>query len=197
VFAAKIFWHELPLVLPPLRELLDLPDASDHDLLNAAFPNLHYVWIRRRDRLRQAISLVRALQSKVWSIRDSLSDRIGAPAFDYDEISDCVQRLTGQDEGWKQFFQDHGIRPFTLFYEDLVDDPAGMTHQVLRYLGIGLSDTFVFPAPWHEKQSDELTEDWICRYRLISRSRSEGWTPSPGILMVSEPWRLRPVGDSV
>jgi LPS sulfotransferase NodH len=162
-----------------LRELLDLPDASAPEVLNAAFPNLHYIWLRRRDRLRQAVSMVRALQTRVWRSTMSPADPSRVPVFDFEAIDVAVRRLTWRERAWQRFFQQHGIRPFTLVYEDLTEDPASLTRQVLRYLGIELPNSFVFPTPQLQKQADELTEEWVRQYELLRRSRQEGWTPAP------------------
>ena len=55
VFGAKIMWSHLKSFLTRLRQ-----DAeSNTDLLAAFFPNIHYHWIRRDDKLRQAISMRR------------------------------------------------------------------------------------------------------------------------------------------
>ena len=41
-------------------------DISPPEVLAELFPNLRYIWMMRRDKVRQAVSLSRGLQTLVW-----------------------------------------------------------------------------------------------------------------------------------
>jgi LPS sulfotransferase NodH len=51
-----------------------------HELLRELFAGPRYVWVRRRDTVRQAVSLWRALQTRAWRQHlDELDGPIQAP----------------------------------------------------------------------------------------------------------------------
>jgi LPS sulfotransferase NodH len=66
VFATKLMWRQVP----ELRELAGgLPEYAGMDLaelLRQLLGDPVYVWMRRGDKVRQAISLWRALQTRTW-----------------------------------------------------------------------------------------------------------------------------------
>ena len=66
-----MMWNYLADAVARLRAWprLDVaPDAADPDVLAAAFPGWRYVWLRREDKLRQAILRVTGVR-EVRSVR--------------------------------------------------------------------------------------------------------------------------------
>src|SRR4051794_41881406 len=51
-----------------MRGIPRFAGMGDGSLLNAAFPGLRYVFVSRNDKVRQAVSLWRALQTLVWRV---------------------------------------------------------------------------------------------------------------------------------
>jgi LPS sulfotransferase NodH len=84
VFGAKMMWGYFNDFLELARGIPRFGGMGDGSLLNAAFPGLHYVFISRSDKVRQAVSLWRALQTWVWR------KEAGAPA---DEPAEPALRL--------------------------------------------------------------------------------------------------------
>jgi len=151
VFGAKVHWGQYN------------PAFGDRDP-RELFPSLQLVSIRRGDRLRQAISWVRALQSEDWRAKG------GAPAeertaFDADEIRRKLTRIENDETAWKALFEQHGLAPFELTYEDLVDRREETATAVAEHLGLELPDRFSFAPPRLERQADALSEEWVERYR--------------------------------
>jgi LPS sulfotransferase NodH len=70
VFGSKLMWDQVEVVCEQFASLLSLRDAAPREVLGAAFPNLHYIWLTRRDKLRQGISYYRAMETKVWRSSD-------------------------------------------------------------------------------------------------------------------------------
>jgi trehalose 2-sulfotransferase len=75
VFGAKLMWDEMYDLIREFVTLLGVTEESPAQVLEAAFPNLHYIWLRRTDRLRQGISYYRALETKRWRSTDTSSIR--------------------------------------------------------------------------------------------------------------------------
>ena len=63
VFGAKMMWGYFDDFLELTRGIPRFGGMGDGSLLNAAFPELQYVFVSRSDKVRQAVSLWRALQT--------------------------------------------------------------------------------------------------------------------------------------
>jgi LPS sulfotransferase NodH len=49
-------WDQVDAVRTQFAKVLELGDAAPSAVFAAAFPNLRYIWLARRDKLRQGIS---------------------------------------------------------------------------------------------------------------------------------------------
>lgn len=172
VFGAKLMAGHLPQLLSDLRALPGLADLEAPAVLAAALPGLRYVWIHRSDRLRQAISLLRAQQTDTW-IRPGTADRHHvAPRFDRAKIRDRMAHLDAVEAGWRDFFADAGIDPIHVHYEELVADYEGTARRVVAELGITAPTDLRFGERRLEAQADELTEQWVQRFRREAQPAS-------------------------
>lgn len=71
VWASKMMWNYLADAVARLRAWPQLglaPGTPEPDELAAAFPGLRYVWLRREDKVRQAISWWRADMTGQWAL---------------------------------------------------------------------------------------------------------------------------------
>src|SRR5919201_517480 len=84
VFGSKLMWDQLDDVGKQFATLLSLGDAGPPEVLAAAFPNLHYIWLTRRDKLRQGISYSRAMETKVWRSTDVSKVARVEPRFNFE-----------------------------------------------------------------------------------------------------------------
>src|SRR5947207_1411569 len=66
VFGAKLMWGYLGDFADLLRGIEGMAGMPVPELLGRAFPGLRYVQIRRQDKVRQAVSLWKAVQTQVW-----------------------------------------------------------------------------------------------------------------------------------
>jgi LPS sulfotransferase NodH len=66
VFGVKIMWSYLDLVIAKLRSLAAVRNWAAPHVLPTLWPNLKYIHIIRRDKMRQAVSLAKAVQSGMW-----------------------------------------------------------------------------------------------------------------------------------
>jgi len=168
VFGAKLMWHELEAMLPKLAEVAGLASADPHAVLRATFPNLRYLWLTRRDKVRQAISWYRALETSIWRSTDqpagSAADPAPEPAFDFEAIDQLVRQSVADDQAWQRFFQEYGITPLAVTYEALAEDPAGIAREILDHLGLPAPVEHWSPDWQHRQQADASTDDWVRRY---------------------------------
>jgi LPS sulfotransferase NodH len=161
VFGAKIMWGHRQDFLRLVRTLPELKDLSERELLAALFPNLKYVWVRRYDRPRQAVSLWKAIQTQSWRAGQESSAR--QPVYDFAAIDHLRHMLDRNDGAWGHWFEKAHLEPLEFRYRHIAADPAGCVRRVLDHLGIDAPD-YPEPAPPMERQADATSEDWVDRY---------------------------------
>jgi LPS sulfotransferase NodH len=128
------------------------------------FPNARVVLITRRDRLRQAVSWVRALQTNKWVDRDR--PRVERPAaFDYEHITRKLRRIDREERFWESLCERYGITPHRVVYEELIADREQVVRSVLEAVGVELRAELRLPAPVLGPQADELSDEWVERYQ--------------------------------
>ena len=174
VFGAKLMWGYLEDFLLYLREIPAYRDLPVHQLLSTIFPHLHYIHVFRADKVRQAISLWRAIQTWTWR-QDQASLETSSPqttkevVFHYEAINYLVQRIVSHEESWAQYFAEHDIQPFEVTYEELTSAYEETTVRILQYLSIPLPEKLVLVKPQMQRQSDALSEQWIEQYYQIQQ----------------------------
>jgi trehalose 2-sulfotransferase len=174
VFGAKVLWHQFERLLSQLRPIQGngMPDI---DLLKRTFPDLRYIFLTRKDKVRQAVSYSRAIRSGIWwSIGVNDQDRenedsASTPSFSFEDIDGWVARLMEFEANWRRFFKRIGIEPFVVTYEDLAEDYESIVRAVIGYLNLPDSDKFTVAPPRLRKQADAITEEWVRRYQEFER----------------------------
>lgn len=147
VYGVKLFWYQHT----DTSALLDW---------TRALPNLSYIYLERRDRLAQAISWARALQTSQYR---STQLRRAEPVYDADAIRLRLYELDREYAHWASFFAQRGLAPLTFAYEDFIGDPQPAVDAVARLLGMP-------PSPIAPEQinlaiqRDALSEEWRARF---------------------------------
>jgi LPS sulfotransferase NodH len=165
VFGFKLMSWYLDDFLGRLRDtsVFGGPATSEVDLLRNAFPRLQFVHIFRRNKLRQALSKARAVQTNLWKVQEGKSAQ-GEPQFDANLIEQCLRESEQQEKIWDCFFQRIGTEPFRVEYEKLCTDYEGTIRGVLRFLKISLPRRIRIGTPVTIKQSDEMSRAWEERF---------------------------------
>ena len=169
VFGAKVMWGYLDDFLAQLHELpafkLDAPT-----LLGQTFPELRYIYMTRRDKLRQAISLWRAIQT--WTWRADAHEPHDAPSlhpntllFHAEAVDYLLQQLEAHDAAWRAFFKEYAIEPFTVVYEEFVPAYEETARALLRYLAVPHTEDLALAPRRMKQQSNHLTEDWVQQWQ--------------------------------
>lgn len=177
VFGAKLMWGHLDHFIDNFRGLPQYGGLSVPNLLSTAFPNLQYIWVRRREKLRQAVSLWKAIQTWTWKAGEAptgeLSHLAREPLFHYEAIDHLLQQLIAHDTAWQQYFEVCGIEPYTVVYEEWTLDPQRTVLDILQYLHIPIPKNLVVAEPNMQRQADELSEEWVQRYHQIEREQEQ------------------------
>jgi len=177
VFGAKLMWGHLDYFIDNLQGIAHYRELAVPDLLSAVFPNLHYIWVRRQDKLRQAVSLWKAIQTWIWEAGEppegTFSYLQREPRFHYEAIDFLMGQLAAHEAAWQQYFEANGIEPFTIVYEEWVPKYEATTRSILQFCHIPIPATLVISEPGMQRQADALSEEWVRQYYLQSHNREE------------------------
>jgi LPS sulfotransferase NodH len=102
------------------------------------------IFIRRRNKLSQAISFFKAAESDIWSVEKNISNENVTPARNYDfsavKISRYLSELIDEDQQWADFL---GTLPngfIEIWYEDMIEDLDGTVKKILGAMNIPIND---------------------------------------------------------
>ena len=120
--------------------------------------------ITREDKVRQAVSLWKAVQTQAWK-REEGEQPMESPelVFSFRAINYLVRLLTAHDASWDAYFVGLGYEPLKLTYEELAEDTEGVVRRVLEHLGIPVPEGLESVEPRLSVQADEVSEDWVRR----------------------------------
>lgn len=175
VFGAKVMWGYLDDFMSNLRTISQYSHLPVAQLFATIFPNLHYITVIRRDKVRQAVSLWKAIQTQAWKLDED--EHPGEQShhqpltFSFAAIEHLKRQLEVNEAAWQQFFTQNHITPFTVIYEDFVLAYEETALQILRYLDIAIPDRPLFSVRRMKQQADALSEQWIQRYHEEDRER--------------------------
>ena len=150
VFGSKMMWAYLP----------DFLGHADPEQAFGVPPR--WVHVGRQDKLAQAISLWRAVQTAQWRAEDREHHR--DPVFHAGAIAALKQRLEAHERGWSEWFAERGVEPLEVAYEELADDPHATVCRVLTFLGLE-TDGVEIPAPPTSRQADARSQEWLERFQ--------------------------------
>ena len=170
VFGAKLMWNQLPELQALVGGLPELAGLAPAELLERLFGGPRYIWVTREDKVRQAVSLWRALQIRSWRY-DQTGNVQRSPQYRFEAIDHLVSRLESDDRSWEQFFDRHGLRPLKIGYEhDLERDPDGTIRRALEWLGVPLPERRTARPPLR-RQADALSDAWVDSYHRDRHGR--------------------------
>ncbi len=175
VFGAKVMMGEFyPYFLKRLRATRPdrASDRTDAELLAEVFPNLRYIWVTRRDKVRQAVSLSKAIQTQVWERRINARAKqpVARPEYRYEGINLLTQRILIYEAMWQDYFARNGIKVRTVVYEDFVNAYEETIRELLDYIGVDVPANHTFRRRAMMRQADEQSEAFVQRFM---REKSE------------------------
>ncbi|MGB8982766.1 MAG: Stf0 family sulfotransferase [Anaerolineales bacterium] len=166
VFGTKVMWNYFEEMLRNLRELPEYRDLLGPQIMASLFPNLHYIWIVRRDKVRQAVSWARAGQTNVYARVKGASPVTATrePVFDFTFIDNLYNLVLEGEAGWQSFFEASDVQPFKVIYEELVEAYEPTALAILDYLKVPYPPDLVFGERRLLKQADALNDAWAEKY---------------------------------
>ena len=165
VLGTKIMWAYFRDFVRLARRTWGLADVRPCEVPASVLPNMRrFVWMRRRDTTRQAVSLWKALQTQQWR-KDSDEDISGGDLrFSFAAVDHLKLRIDEHNAAWQDFFEGCGVEPMEVVYEELIEDYRGTVLWLLDGIGISVPENFAVAEPKMRRQADELSEEWVRLY---------------------------------
>jgi len=183
VFGAKLMWGYIEDFVSLLRNIPEYRDVPMAEILSEVFPDLTFVRVVRANKIRQAVSLWKAVQTASWrdegtttsdepensdtpSYKDFVNEHRPQLRFHYGAIKHLLDQLLQQEAAWDAFFEHARIKPVFVLYENFASDIEASTRNVLQRLGIDPPEDLNLDTKM-KKQSDGINDDWARRYSDI------------------------------
>jgi len=157
----KLHWDQVELLLYLLRLRRGLGSATDAEVLEAVFPDPHFVWMTRDDSLAQAVSWWKSMTTGRWVDREQ---PLAEPRYDAAGIAGRLRRVEADNRSWRRWFDANEIDPLRLTYEQLAADPSVQARRVLEFVGVEVPRDFS-ASPGTAVHSDATNREWIERFR--------------------------------
>jgi trehalose 2-sulfotransferase len=151
VFGLKVHFFDFQEVLRGFPQVLD------------QLSPVTYISIERQDKIAQAVSLARSLQTGAWTAK--INRERPAVTYDRDLIARCLSSLETQRIGWLRWFEANRIDPHVVTYEKLAADKDGVVSGIVELLGVEGDERHNIELPAIERQSDGTSREWTARFK--------------------------------
>lgn len=169
VFGTKLMWGYFDRFIGKVRQTPQFLNRqlSSQDVLTELYPNLNYIWIMRRDKVRQAVSFWKGLQTVVWWKRTGVPEPElkTEPEYNFEAIDYLLQEILFHEAAWQAYFTRYNITPFTVIYEDFVSSYEKTALRIVDWLNIPYPENLVFGPRRLQKQADSVSENWVQKYK--------------------------------
>lgn len=143
VFGAKIqFWQSRPL--------------TANRLFSKHMPGLKFIYLSRRDFIRQGVSYEIARQTGQWTSRHD------GKSLHYDEakLQEALNFVMSERSRWEYFFGVNEIEPLRIDYEDLTSDTDAVCRAVCDLVGVETDFVFSLGEARIDQQRNLVNEEW-------------------------------------
>lgn len=182
VFGAKLMWGYVEDFVSLLRKIPEYRELPMAEMLPEVFPDLTFVRVVRANKIRQAVSLWKAVQTASWrdegspngdqpenmdaSYQGFINEHLPALRFHYGAIRHLLDQLLQQEAAWDAFFEHSRIKPVFVLYENFAAEIEVSTRRLLADLDIDAPGDLHL-EPKMKSQSDGVNDDWARRYSDI------------------------------
>lgn len=175
VMGWRVMWgqlHHQQLAQPAIWEAIDAADMLDQIRDTIGAEEVRYIYLTRRDHLRQAVSVMRAKTGVRWYCPAGETPHDIDIPFDAETIK-RVNELSALFERhealWEEYFSVRGITPLRLIYEDMTRDDNAIFETFWRlwdFISPPIDHNYLPVIPL-EKQAGADVENWIAFYEHL------------------------------
>jgi LPS sulfotransferase NodH len=137
-----------------------------------------FIYINRRDKVAQAVSMAKAMQTNAWMSFDPVTGK--NVRYDADFIAQCMNEVEQQRLGWWRWFETNSITPFVVTYEDMLADKDSVVRSIVEMLEAENDEPEKVDLPVVEKQADETNAEWMNRFGRDTKAAKDSWDVDSG-----------------
>ena len=163
IFTVKAMWPAFSTLFSALEETQEGSNSFETTALQWLKSPL-ILFIRRRDKFRQAVSFEIAKQSGIWRKRGGEKTHKSDLLYSYPRILDCWDQIHGDEACWLYFFKAYDLAYHEIWYEDLVAEPIKEIKIALGHIGVE-TQREILPKNRFVKQSDVRNREWTDRFK--------------------------------
>ncbi|MFY9488913.1 MAG: Stf0 family sulfotransferase [Solirubrobacterales bacterium] len=163
VFAAKLMWNYMDDFRARLRLLPGLADAPAGTAIRSVFSDPQFIYVTREDKVAQAVSLWKAIQTQQWRDEGGVGKSPRA-IYSFAALDHLVCELEAWELEWERWFEQSGVDPIRVVYERLSASRVETIERVLLELGLEVPERDLTVSPLMRRQADESSEEWARRY---------------------------------
>ncbi|MDL9938482.1 Stf0 family sulfotransferase [Gordonia sp. ABSL1-1] len=160
VWGGKLMWNQTPLLISRTHVATGSLRTAIRTLFDGQDPV--FVHVYRNDVVAQAVSMWRAVQTRVWRDAGHATDAEDGAVYHAGGIAHLAGILAAQERAWRDWFAAEEIEPLDIEFVELVKDPTKATARVLEAIG---QDPALAPPPPLKPQSNARSKEWAARYR--------------------------------
>ena len=127
------------------------------------------VRICRKDKIAQAVSLVIANETGVFS---SLDGQQSACRYDRQKIANMLRYIEHCDAYWDHMLSDTQMPVKIVWYEQLREHGQEIVSDVTRFLGVENAPSRPVSLPAFSRQASNINDDWVNRFKSGGISES-------------------------
>jgi len=164
VWGGKLMWGHIGDLVARARALDGLGHAELLTVLRVLLGDVRFVFVTRADKVSQAVSLWRAVQTRRWRADAGAPARPHDAVYHFAAIDYLVAQLEADEAAWRAWFDAMPAgpgRPLELSYEAIAADPHAAVEQVLGFCGFS---GVTIGAPPLRHQRDAQSQAWVWRY---------------------------------
>jgi trehalose 2-sulfotransferase len=166
IFAVRVMWGTLAEMVDGLGGIYPELAGKDLELLHRALGRTRFVYLRREDVVRQAVSWLRAEQTNVWhkTINSNEQEPAEEPHFDFTQLDELIHEIETHNAAWQAWFAKFDIQPYSITYEQLDGDALAVARGLLDFLGLEIPSGRRLLIE-NKRLADEISSQWAERYR--------------------------------
>ena len=146
-----------------IREFTGMVAENDYEVMKTLFDDPKYIYIYRENRVKEAVSWAKAEKTGHFLSKGDV------PEVSYDKhfIYTHLAKICVSERYWMEFFDEHGITPYILSYEELCADYEGCLKGIFEFLGVPYPEIKIDTSKLPVRQYDEINEAWYRKFMGI------------------------------
>jgi LPS sulfotransferase NodH len=170
VFGVTIMWNYFHKIRKNFEILPRYQGMEPAEFVKTLLLDPKYIWLTRREKDYQAVSWAKASQTGIWSrSKGAIIVPKREPIFDFLLIDRYYREIVAGEAGWVSFFQNAGVKPLRLVYEDIIGAYQQTVLEIIDYLGIEYRGKLEFQDRKLQRQSNRLNDQWVARYHRVKQ----------------------------